>query len=93
MKYKINNSDKSIEYNGEVLYIPRKEFLILSYLQENPNRIISREEFIGNIWEKDVVVLPRTIDVHIRKIRKRFPNAPIKSRRCYGYFWKSDILQ
>jgi two-component system alkaline phosphatase synthesis response regulator PhoP len=85
----INNNDKSIEHNGEVLYIPRKEFMIMSYLQENPNKIIDREELLKNVWGEDVVVLPRTVDVHIRRLRKRFPDAPITTRKCYGYMWKS----
>jgi two-component system alkaline phosphatase synthesis response regulator PhoP len=85
----INNNDKSIEYNSEVFHIPRKEFMIIAYLQENANRIVSREELLKSIWGDDVVVGERTVDVHIRRIRKKFPDAPIKSRRCYGYMWKS----
>jgi two-component system alkaline phosphatase synthesis response regulator PhoP len=87
----INNNDKSIEHNGEVLYLPRKEFMIMSYLQENSNRAITREELLRNIWGDDVVVLPRTVDVHIRRIRKRFPNIPIVTRKCYGYMWKENV--
>lgn len=85
----INNNDKSIEYNGEVLYLPRKEFMIMSYLQENSNRAITREELLKNIWGDDVIVGERTIDVHIRRLRKKFPDAPITTRKCYGYLWKS----
>lgn len=85
----INNNDESIEYNGKTLYIPKKEFMMLAYLQENPDRLISREELLKIIWGEDVVVLPRTVDVHIRRLRKKFPDAPIVTRKCYGYLWKS----
>ena len=93
MEYRINNDEKSIECNGERLYIPKKEFLIFSYLYNNPNRVITREEFLQNVWGENVVVEPRTVDVHIRSIKKKFPDVPIATRRCYGYFWKSDVLQ
>jgi two-component system alkaline phosphatase synthesis response regulator PhoP len=85
----INNNNKSIEYNGESICIPRKEFMIIAYFQENPNRIINRQELLKNIWGDDIVVGERTIDVHIRRLRKRFPDAPITTRKCYGYMWKS----
>lgn len=88
MDYIINNEDKSIEHNGAKVLLPRKEFMMFKYLKSNPNRIISRDELLENIWEKGVVVVSRTIDVHMRRIRKRLPGAPIVTRRCYGYMYK-----
>jgi len=88
MDYIINDQDKSIEYNGVKVFPPRKEFMLFKYLQDNPNRIISRDELLKNIWDEGIIVESRTIDVHLRRIRKRLPDAPIVTRRCYGYMYK-----
>jgi two-component system alkaline phosphatase synthesis response regulator PhoP len=92
MNFVINDLDKSIVYENKPIYLPKKELGIIEFLQTNPNRLIDRKEILENVWDSDVVVEDRTIDVHIRKIRKRFPNIPIVTRRCYGYMWKDNVL-
>jgi two-component system alkaline phosphatase synthesis response regulator PhoP len=93
MEYRIDQTDKSIVHNNDVFYLPKKEFRIVEFLQNNPNKIISREEILENVWDRDVVVVNRTIDVHIRRIRKKFPNIPIVTRKCYGYMWNNNVVQ
>jgi len=93
MEYRINNNEKIIEYKGESVHLPKKEFELFVYFQSNPNKMMTREEILQNVWEYGVVVDTRTIDVHIRRLRKRFPDVPIATRVGYGYIWKSDILQ
>lgn len=88
MDYIINHQDKSIEYNGVKVFPRRKEFLLFNYFLNNPNRIISRDELLKNVWDEGIIVESRTIDVHMRKIRERLPNVPIITRRCYGYMYK-----
>ena len=88
MDYIINDQDKSIEYNGVKVFPPRKEFMMFCYLLNNPNRIISRDELLKNIWDEGIIVESRTIDVHMRRIREKLPHAPIITRRCYGYMYK-----
>jgi two-component system alkaline phosphatase synthesis response regulator PhoP len=91
MEYIINQTDKSIIYEGTPVYLPKKEFRIIEFLQTNPNRLIDRKEILKNVWDEDVVVLDRTVDVLIRRLRKRFPNIPIVTRKCYGYMWKENV--
>jgi len=53
------------------LHLPRKEFELLAYFMNQPNIIFTREELLTRIWEEDVFVIDRTIDVHINRIRSK----------------------
>ncbi|GAB5469914.1 MAG: phosphate regulon transcriptional regulator PhoB [Rhodospirillales bacterium] len=46
------------------------EFRLLRYLLEHPGRVFSREQLLDAVWGRDVYVEPRTVDVHIRRLRK-----------------------
>lgn len=86
--YKIYADEHAIEYNGKKITIPNKEFLIAKYLSENKNRIVHREELLLKVWGNEVIVLDRTIDVHMAKIRKRFTGIPIVTKKTVGYMWE-----
>jgi DNA-binding response OmpR family regulator len=78
--------DKSIEYYGIKYPLRRMEFELFKYLCNNEQRIVSREEIMSEVWKYDNHVgSNRTIDVHVRRIRKKIPNCPIVTRQCYGY--------
>ena len=51
--------------------MPKKEFQLLYFLAQNPNKVFSRDDLLQNIWGTDVYVLARTVDVHIRKVREK----------------------
>lgn len=89
MNYEINHADKSITYNGTKHVMPRKEFMMFCYIKDKEGKIVSRQELLENIWE-GVIVDERTIDVHLRRIRMRFPDVPIVTRRCFGYIWNNN---
>lgn len=76
--------------DGREVLLPRKEFEILALLLDNPGRIFSREELMKRIWPDNVVVIDRTVDVHVTRIRSKI--APygkhIVSRSGYGYGWQ-----
>ncbi len=57
------------ENNDEISLGPT-EFKILSFLMENPERVYSREQLLDNVWGVGVYVDERTVDVHIRRLRK-----------------------
>ena len=67
----INTSTYIAQLDGEELHLPRKEFELLAYFMSQPNIIFNREELLDRIWEKDVFVVDRTIDVHINRIRSK----------------------
>ncbi|MGH7829572.1 MAG: winged helix-turn-helix domain-containing protein, partial [Candidatus Binatia bacterium] len=47
-----------------------KEFELLRFLVQNPNRVVSRDQLLDRVWGSEVFVDPRTVDVHIRRLRK-----------------------
>ena len=67
----INTSTYIAQLDGEELHLPRKEFELLAFFMSQPNIIFNREELLNIIWEEDVFVVDRTIDVHINRIRSK----------------------
>ena len=66
------DKEKYVVNIGKVETIfPRKEFNLLFFLANNPNRVFNREELLKEVWGEDVYVVDRTVDVHIRKIREK----------------------
>lgn len=57
--------------NGKEKFFPKKEFILLHLLASQPGKVFTREEILKRIWGEDVMVIDRTIDVHIRKIREK----------------------
>ncbi len=67
------------------------EFKLLLFLAERPKKIFNREQLLDMVWGNDVYVEPRTVDVHIRRLRAKIehdPNNPayIKTMRGVGYY-------
>ena len=56
---------------GETLDLSPKEFALLHYLASHPDKVFSREALLNRVWGPDAYVTPRTVDVHIRWLRKR----------------------
>jgi two-component system alkaline phosphatase synthesis response regulator PhoP len=76
--------------NIETIF-PRKEFSLLFFLANNPNRVFSREELLKEVWGDNVYVVDRTVDVHIRKIREKLGKHSylIDTIKGVGYKFKS----
>ena len=77
-KYKVYTSDKSIS-------LPRKEFELLNLLASKPDKVFKREKIMEKVWGEQVVVGDRTIDVHIRKLRKKIGDKYFKTIKGVGY--------
>lgn len=71
--------------NGEDILLPRKEFQLLSLLHSQPGRLFSREEIYRSVWGNEVVVGDRTIDVHVRKLRRKIGERHILTVKGMGY--------
>ena len=83
----INTSNKRCMVDGEEIALTRKEFDILVLLLQNRNTILSREQIMKRVWSNEVVVLDRTIDVNITRMRKKLGHYGnhITTRTGYGY--------
>jgi DNA-binding response OmpR family regulator len=86
----IDEVKMEICWQGNKKRIPKKEFLLIKYLIENNHRVIRRSELLSKIWGDDIIVGERTVDVHIRKIRQKFTNMPIVTRKGIGYIWQKN---
>ena len=71
--------------NGDTITLPRKEFELLALLMSKPGKVFQREEIMNRVWGTDVVVGDRTIDVHIRKLRKKIGDEHIQTIKGVGY--------
>jgi two-component system, OmpR family, phosphate regulon response regulator PhoB len=56
--------------NGRRVHLGPTEFRLLEFLMQHPRRVFSREEMLDAVWGPDIHVEPRTVDVHIRRLRK-----------------------
>ncbi|MDA3803144.1 MAG: response regulator transcription factor [Patescibacteria group bacterium] len=84
------DSNKQIIKKGEnIIYLTRKEFILLSYLLRNKGRVISRGEILEHVWDKEADIFSNTIETHIlnlrRKINKDDNESFIKTYSGRGY--------
>jgi len=56
--------------SGKAVHLGPTEFRLLRHLLRYPGRVFSREQLLDSVWGHDVYVEPRTVDVHIRRLRK-----------------------
>lgn len=68
---RINLSTYSLEINGKMVEIPKKELELLYFLASNPNRVFSRDSLLDKIWGYDFYGNSRTVDVHIHRLREK----------------------
>ena len=68
--------------------LPRKEFELLYLLASKPGKLFTREEIMLKVWGTEIFVGDRTIDVHIRKLRKKIGEKYIKTTKGVGYKFK-----
>jgi two-component system alkaline phosphatase synthesis response regulator PhoP len=89
----INTSTYIAQLDGEELHLPRKEFELLAFFMSHPNIIFNRDELLGRIWEEDVFVVDRTIDVHINRIRSKLGPCKnwIETVKGIGYRFRPKI--
>ena len=78
---------KSVSVDGEGIDLTKTEFEILHLLFANSPHVYSREEILSNIWSDDVIVLGRTVDVNITRLRKKIGEYGkcVVTRHGYGY--------
>jgi two-component system alkaline phosphatase synthesis response regulator PhoP len=70
---------------GEEIKLPRKEFELLFLLAANKGKVVTRDRIFEEIWGTEVVVVDRTIDVHIRRIRMKVGEQYIQTIKGVGY--------
>jgi two-component system, OmpR family, phosphate regulon response regulator PhoB len=75
--------------SGRYIHLGPTEFRLLRLLMDSPNRVLSREEIIDQIWGADTAVELRTVDVHVRRLREAITRQGdpdvIRTVRAAGY--------
>lgn len=89
---KVDLEKKITQVDGENINLTRKEFEILSLLLKNKGQYISREEILKRIWQDDVIVTERNVDVNIARLRKKIGSlgSNIKGKSGYGYCFQNE---
>jgi two-component system alkaline phosphatase synthesis response regulator PhoP len=85
----IDKTSYTLQKDGELIALPKKEFELIYFLAQSPNKVYNREDLLKNIWGQDVYVLARTVDVHIRRIREKIGDNYIKTVKGVGYKFMS----
>lgn len=83
---------------GKIVKLTLKEFELLKFLVQNPNRVLSRDQLLDRVWGGETFVTPRTVDVHIRRLRKAIEKDDSKPKwiltlRGVGYKFDEKALE
>ncbi|GAB4140916.1 MAG: phosphate regulon transcriptional regulator PhoB [Sphingomonadales bacterium] len=90
----LDTATHKVTRGGRSIKLGPTEFRLLRHFMEHPRRVFSRQSLLDSVWGHDVYVELRTVDVHIRRLRKAL-NAPgesdvIRTVRSAGYALDSD---
>ena len=85
----LNLDKKTVTVDGESVPFTKTEFELLRLLLEERGKVFSRQELIDRVWPKDVMVLDRTVDVNITRMRKKIGKFSkcIVTRLGFGYYF------
>ena len=88
----LDSSAATATRNGTNIDLTLKEFALLEYFMRNPDRIMTKESLIGQVWDYDADVLPNTVEVYVgylrNKVDRPFDGAPlIHTKRGFGYYF------
>ncbi len=76
----LNNDLMTVSYNGKSNRLTPKEFGILEFLMQNPNKTFSPEEIYENVWEEKPFACQPIIAVHLRHVREKLEDDPSKPK-------------
>ena len=81
---------------GRAIHLGPTEYRLLEFLMRQPRRVFSREQVLDGVWGRDIHVEPRTVDVHVRRLRKAIngPGEPdlVRTVRAAGYALDLDAV-
>ena len=84
--------DEFLIYQGKkAINLPKKEFELLSFLASHPGKVFGRSVLLERVWGTDVLVVDRTIDVHIRKLREKLGQQYIQTIKGVGYKFAQEL--
>ena len=83
-----------VSRDGRALHLGPTEYRLLEFFLQHPGRVFAREQLLDAVWGRDIHVEPRTVDVHIRRLRKAINGEHevdlIRTVRSAGYALDAD---
>ena len=91
----IDTERYTVTLKGRLIKLSATEFKLLLFLAERKGKVFSRDQLLDAVWRDEAFVEPRTVDVHIRRLRTNIEEDParpvyVKTLRGIGYFFKGD---
>jgi len=91
----IDRESYRVTKKGVALDLSATEYRLLLFLAEHKGRVFSRDQLLDAVWKDEAFVEPRTVDVHIRRLRMEIEDDPadpvyVKTRRGVGYYMEED---
>ncbi|MEW6714066.1 MAG: response regulator transcription factor [Nitrospirota bacterium] len=92
----INTDTYQVSKRGALIKLSATEFKLLLYLVRKRGRVFDRDMLLNAVWKNEAYVEPRTVDVHIRRLREQIEDDPshplyIKTRRGIGYYVDGEL--
>ncbi|MBM7824588.1 two-component system response regulator RegX3 [Arcanobacterium pluranimalium] len=76
----MNIEAHEVRIAGELVSMPLREFELLEYLMENPDRVLTRSQILDRIWGIDYIGDTKTLDVHVKRIRTKIEEDPAQPK-------------
>ena len=89
---------QEVTVRGKLVELSALEFKLLYFLASHPRHVFDRDRLLDEVWGRDRFVTPRTVDVHIRRLREKIeelPNRPqfLQTVRGSGYRFSPEVLE
>jgi DNA-binding response OmpR family regulator len=94
--FRLDRTARRVFLAGRELELTSTEFNLLEFFLSHPGRAYSRDQLLEAVWGEQRYVTPRTVDVHVRRLRERIeeqPDAPryLTTVRGFGYRFEEDV--
>ena len=83
--FNIDPNSRVVSTPSGDMVLPKKEFELVQMLISDPGKVFTREEIFSKIWGGEVVVGDRTLDVHIRRLRRKLGDQTITTHKGIGF--------
>lgn len=85
----LNFYDRTVLFHGKKIELSGREFALLELFMRNPNRVLSREQLLSNVWDLDFDPNSNVVDVYVRYLRQKLDDDIIQTVRGMGYKFKA----
>jgi phosphate regulon transcriptional regulator PhoB len=90
----LNRDVCSVDVEGQRVDLTAMEFKLLEFFLSHPSRVFSRDQLLDSVWGTEAFVTPRTVDVHVRRLREKIEKdarQPAYLRTVRGFGYKFEV--